>query len=74
MDSKCCTKCKKTKVATDFHKLANSKDGLQAYCKECNIAAARGYFDARKIANRIAREKRQASRSDDDIGADRTSR
>jgi hypothetical protein len=59
MDEKCCTKCKRTKPSSEFHKLTNSRDGLQAYCKECNIAAARGYFDARKIAKRIARAKKQ---------------
>ena len=60
--TKYCIKCKTTKPAHDFHKLTKSKDGLQTYCKGCNIAAARGYFDEAKIARRLARQKKQADR------------
>lgn len=67
MLEKFCIKCKRAKSVADFHKLTNSRDGLQAYCKECNIAAARGNFDARKIANRVAREKKRAARSNSSV-------
>jgi hypothetical protein len=59
--TKFCIKCKQTKAALEFHKLTKSKDGLQTYCKLCNIAAARGYFDEAKIARRLARQKKLAS-------------
>jgi hypothetical protein len=57
MGEKYCIKCKLTKPAAEFHKLTKSKDGLQAYCKACNIANAMGHFDGEKIARRRAREK-----------------
>jgi len=56
--TKYCIKCKQTKSAADFHKLTKSKDGLQAYCKECNIASARGHFDEAKIVRRLKRQKK----------------
>jgi hypothetical protein len=59
--TKFCIKCKQTKAALEFHKLTKSKDGLQTYCKLCNIAAARDYFDEAKIARRLARQKKLAS-------------
>lgn len=60
MGEKYCIKCKKTKPASEFHRLTKSRDGLQAYCKECNIANAMGHFDANKIARRNARARRKA--------------
>lgn len=56
-----CVRCARTKLATEFHKLTKSRDGLQAYCKECNIASARGYFDEAKIAKRLARERKRSN-------------
>ncbi|SBT08385.1 conserved hypothetical protein [Candidatus Accumulibacter aalborgensis] len=58
--TKYCIKCRQTKAAHDFHKLTKSKDGLQGYCKECNTAAAMGYFDKEKTARRLARQKKRA--------------
>jgi hypothetical protein len=34
--NKKCSKCKKEKKITDFHKNKNSKSGLHHYCKSCN--------------------------------------
>ena len=33
---KVCTKCKKNKDETCFHKRSKSKDGLQCKCKKCS--------------------------------------
>lgn len=33
--AKRCPECGETKVWTEFHRWAYSKDGLQVYCKEC---------------------------------------
>ena len=58
--SKYCIKCKQTKTTMEFHKLTKSKDGLQTYCKVCNIAAAMGYFDEAKIARRLLRKMKKS--------------
>jgi hypothetical protein len=49
MDQKHCIKCKTKKPATDFHRLTKSRDDVQTYCEECNIANARGVFDRNKL-------------------------
>jgi hypothetical protein len=40
---KTCSKCKSTKTLNDFNKLKASKDGHQAWCKDCLHAYARQY-------------------------------
>lgn len=42
-ETKVCTKCKKEKPATEFHKLRLSKDGLRNRCKECRKADSAEY-------------------------------
>lgn len=41
MDEKKCTKCGLTKSAADFHKHNRKPDGLQCWCKQCKLEAAR---------------------------------
>ena len=36
-----CNKCKEAKTASEFHKKAAAKDGLQPQCKECKAATAK---------------------------------
>lgn len=55
MDTKLCPKCQQTKPVEEFHRLTKSKDGYQCYCKVCNTANARGYFDAEKMRKRMLR-------------------
>lgn len=38
MLKKVCTKCNTEKSISDFYKNKNSKDGLSAWCKECQLA------------------------------------
>ena len=38
---KTCSKCGKTKPASEFHANARSKDHLSSYCKDCNNKAAK---------------------------------
>lgn len=40
---KLCSKCKILKPATDYCRMRKSKDGLQARCRACGIAASRAY-------------------------------
>lgn len=39
MTTKTCTKCKETKVTTEFYKNKQAKDGLRNECKACRYAA-----------------------------------
>ena len=59
MAEKYCIKCKQNKPFSEFHRLTKSKDGLQTYCKQCNIANAMGYFDPIKMAKKLARANKQ---------------
>lgn len=59
MGDKYCIKCKQTKPASEFHRLTRGRDGLQAYCKECNKASAMGHFDVKKMARKAARAERK---------------
>lgn len=53
-----CPECKQTKLASDFYKAKEKKDGRSSYCKECNRAYSRLYSKrnrdrAVKFVNRI---------------------
>lgn len=52
---KTCTKCKKSKSLSEFHKRARASDGLQSSCKRCNI-------DARMATYRSSPKNMQATR------------
>lgn len=43
MESKTCTKCKRTKPLDDFPNNKNSKDGKHAWCKICGVEAQREF-------------------------------
>lgn len=59
-DSKRCPKCHEAKARSEFHKDSRNKDGLYAYCKECNKAKARAWAAANpdKV---LARSQRRAA-------------
>jgi len=37
MKTKICSKCKKRKTISDFHKCSSAKDGLKSFCKKCAL-------------------------------------
>ncbi len=43
-----CTKCKKEKEISDFHKHKKTKDGLSCRCKECSLEDKREYYKNNK--------------------------
>ncbi len=61
--SKICTKCKKEKPLLSFGKDKKSKDGLNYWCKECNLIAMNSY----KINNleKLLESKRKYNNSDE---------
>ena len=44
MKQKVCSKCDKTKSEKEFNRLSASKDGLQAWCRECGNLYKRVYY------------------------------
>lgn len=44
MLTKTCTKCDRTLLLSDYHKNRSTKDGVQTYCKQCNIALRIDYY------------------------------
>ena len=47
MDKKRCTDCGNVKSLNDFYKNKNFKDGLQYYCKECEIKRKLDYYNSK---------------------------
>lgn len=41
---KLCPKCKETKSTSSFNKKTKTKDGLRAYCKDCDRKDAREFY------------------------------
>lgn len=46
--TKRCSKCKQGKPISEFHKNRTTKDGLQAYCKSCQISDVNKYQKTEK--------------------------
>lgn len=46
-EKKKCGKCTRSKPLNDFHKHKRSKDGLQSYCKNCQVECARAYYQSK---------------------------
>lgn len=44
-----CTKCKKEKALSDFHRSKISKHGLYSHCKECHREDMKAYYEKRKL-------------------------
>jgi hypothetical protein len=44
MEIKVCGRCHEVKWLSEFNKKATAKDGKQSYCRECNRARARRYY------------------------------
>jgi len=42
--SKECSKCKKVKNVAEFYKNRSAKDGVDHYCRECNLERMRRYI------------------------------
>jgi hypothetical protein len=42
--TKRCTKCKKLRPISDFHKCSWTKDGVRCYCKKCQNEINRNYY------------------------------
>lgn len=47
-EKKVCRNCKETKDKVDFYKKSNSRDGLQAYCKNCTKATKKKHVEDMK--------------------------
>lgn len=52
-----CSKCRRVKPTTEYHKHKNGKDGLRSRCKTCNRAEAREFYK-RKPESYKARARR----------------
>ena len=52
--TKMCKRCQTRKPLREFHRHSKTKDGLQAYCKECMLNEQRKWRakNAKKWANR----------------------
>jgi hypothetical protein len=48
MTDKYCTKCRTVKVKDEFYKSKSNKDGLQSYCKPCNLLNNRNILREKK--------------------------
>lgn len=55
-----CPKCAETKPRSEFHKDSRNKDGLYAYCKECNKAKAKAWTKANPEKAREQARRRSA--------------
>lgn len=56
-ETKVCTKCGRELPRDMFHAKSNSKDGLQAYCKECTREASLQSYEKRKTLLKFKREE-----------------
>jgi len=45
---KICTKCKEQKPLAAFRRQSSTKDGLKYFCKECDDATAKKYYEKNK--------------------------
>lgn len=54
---KTCTKCKKKKDVSDFHKHSSSKDGLHSWCKPCALLVRKHHYEKHPEINKKARIK-----------------
>lgn len=48
MNTKTCSKCGEARPISEYHKNANSKDGLRPDCKPCALAVKKKYYDANR--------------------------
>lgn len=48
MNTKVCARCGEEKLISEFHRNANSKDGLHSYCKSCNKEKAAAHLKSDK--------------------------
>jgi hypothetical protein len=58
-----CTKCKNSKLITEFHKNKRKKDGFQDECKECCKVRDQGHYVKHGNAKHIENNKKQIARN-----------
>lgn len=63
---KTCSRCKEEKELSEFYKHIRSKDGLCAYCKECDKKAKKDYYSRNKEET-IARVKAWSEANPDKV-------
>lgn len=63
-NTKRCVECKETKPRAEYHKHSLGRDGLQARCKSCNIAAAKARYVADPERRKAYVKKWQAENPD----------
>jgi len=64
MEMRVCSTCKEVKQINDFNKNSNSKDGLQAHCKDCHSSYSKKW---RASNPDYSNEYRKANRRDDSL-------
>ena len=52
-----CAECKVVKLAADFHKNKNTKDGLQSVCKQCRKIEFANWYAANKKGRKSTKRK-----------------
>lgn len=57
MASKVCSKCRKLKDLSEFHRSSTNNDGHTSRCKECRSEEARAYQERRRRAEVAAAER-----------------
>lgn len=57
-NTKVCTKCKKEKLVSEFHKKSDTNDGLQFWCKQCQSEANKESQKKKRLQKRNTQLKR----------------
>jgi hypothetical protein len=58
-----CTKCKNSKLTTEFHKNKRKKDGFQDECKECCKVRDQDHYKKHGNSKHIENQKKQIIRN-----------
>lgn len=57
MASKVCSKCRRLKHLTEFHRSSTNNDGHTSRCKPCRSEETRAYQERRRYAEQAAEER-----------------
>lgn len=60
MATKICSKCRRLKNLSEFHKSTTNRDGRTSRCKECRAEDGRVYVERRREAEGAAEERAAA--------------
>lgn len=63
MTTKICTKCRSEKDITCFNKNRSTKDGLNYWCKPCNVVAAAKWASENRETYRAQKRRNQQSKT-----------